>query len=240
MASFINITLDNTGVTPRYIEINEGAARASSTAARVTITLDEADKAYADSYSMMFFGDVVGAGEWMKFSYEKNIVLTDGDGIKEVHVVVRDDLYNEGDPVSDTITLYTSVPTVNVSGPSVARISDKAGKNITTFTFVSDKAINAFRIVLAENINVTQEDATNKTIPATNGSKVTVINDYGEAISINAAEGLTFNMGGIGKYPAGKEFTVTIYGNDICEISPEDGAKIIKVFVKESDGNWSV
>lgn len=240
MASFINITLDNTGVTPRYIEINDGAARASSTAARVTITLDEADKAYADNYSMMFIGDVVGAGEWMKFAYEKNIVLTDGDGVKNISVIVRDDLYNEGDPVADTITLYTSVPTVNVSGPSVARISDKAGKNISTFTFTADKQINAFRIVLAENINVTQEDATNKTIPAVNGSKVTVINDYGEAISINAADGLTFNMGGLGKYAAGKEFTVTIYGNDICEISPEDGAKIIKVFVKEFDGNWSV
>lgn len=240
MASYINLTLDTTGVTPLMMQINDGAERAASTAAKVTITLAEEDKANADSYSMMFIGDVVGAGEWMKFAYEKSIVLTDGDGLKDVTVVIRDDVYNEGDPVNDTITLFTSVPVATVSGPSVARLSDKEGKNISTFTFTSDKPINAFRVVLAENINVLHDDATNKMIPTVNGSSVTVMNDYGNSISINAADDLTFNMGGLGKYAAGKEFTVTIYGNDICEISPEEGAKIIKVFVREFDGNWSV
>ena len=189
---------------------------------------------------MAFIGDVVGAGEWMKFSYEKNIVLTGGDGVKSVDVVIRDDLYNEGDPAGDTITLYESVPIVTVTGPTVSRISDKEGKNVTTFTFTADKAINAFRVVAAENISVLYDDATNRLIPSVNGSRVTVQNDSGETVDVYHADGLMFNIGGLGKYPAGKEFTVTLYGNDLCEVSPDDGLKLIKVFVKEFDGNWSV
>ena len=240
MASYINLTLDNTGVTPLMVQINDGASRAASTSARVTITLAEEDKAYADNYSMAFIGDVVGAGEWMKFAYEKSISLTEGDGVKDVSVLIRDDLYNEGDIVGDTITLHTSVPVVSVSGPSVTRISDKEGKNVTTFTFTADRAIHAFRIVAAESINVLHDDATSRILPALYGSRVTVVNENGETISINSQDELSFNLGGLGKYAAGKEFTVTLYGNDLCEVSPDDGVKLIKVFVKEFDGNWSV
>lgn len=240
MASYINLTLDTTGVTPLQMLINDGAARCASTSVKVTITLAEEDMEYADSYSMAFFGDVVGSGEWMKFAYEKNITLTEGDGAKEVIVVIRDDVHNEGEPAGDTITLHASVPVVTVSGPSVARISGKEGKDVTTFTFTADKPIHSFRVVAAESINVLHDDATSKTLPTLHGSRVTVVNDSGETVAINSEEELYLNLGGLGKFAAGKEFTVTLYANDICEISPEDGVKLIKVFVKEYDGNWSV
>ena len=75
MASYINLTLDTTGVTPLQMLINDGAARCASTSVKVTITLAEEDMEYADSYSMAFFGDVAGSGEWMKFAYSAGLRL---------------------------------------------------------------------------------------------------------------------------------------------------------------------
>ncbi len=240
MASYINLTLDNTGVTPLAISINNGEVRTGSTAVTVSITLAEEDKAYADSYYMAFYGDVANEGEWVKFAYDKTVVLSEGDGTKEITVFIRDDLYNEGDGVSDTITLYTAVPTVTVSGPSVSRISNNEGKNVTTFTFTADKDISAFKVVTAESINVLHDDATSLLIPDTFGSAITVVDENGETIPVNISGGLSANFGGLGKYAAGREFTVTLYGNDLSEVSPDDGVKIIKVFAREYNGNWSV
>ena len=211
MASYINLTLDNTGVTPLAISINNGEVRTGSTAVTVSITLAEEDKANADSYYMAFYGDVANEGEWVKFAYDKTVVLSEGDGTKEITVFIRDDLYNEGDSVSDTITLYTAVPTVTVSGPSVSR-----------------------------SINVLHDDATSLLIPDTFGSAITVVDENGETIPVNISGGLSANFGGLGKYAAGREFTVTLYGNDLSEVSPDDGVKIIKVFAREYNGNWSV
>lgn len=240
MASYVNITLDNTGVTPLMVTLNSDETRTGSTAVTLSVFLADADKEYADNYTMCILGDVVSSGEWEKFAYEKTVVLTDGDGLKEVFVIIRDDLLNEGDAVSDTITLYTTVPTVTVAGPTIARISTNEGKDVTTFTFTADKSIEALKVMAVENINVLHDDATSKLMPVTNGSKITVTNEAGESVKISSDTGLSLDLGGLVAYSAGREFTVTVYGLDLYEASPDDGVKIIKVFVRERDGNWSV
>lgn len=244
MANYINITLDNTGVTPKSVKINGDETRTTSTAVTLQITLNEADAQFADTYEMAIFGSVVGAEDernlnWEKFSFEKNITLTDGDGEKIVYVILRDDLHNEGSEVYDEITLYTEVPTVNVSGPTIGRISNNEGKNITTFTFTADKSITNCKVMVVENINVRHDDATNKLLAATNGSKMTVdingetVDCSGDYLEFDLTELPLMSLGG-------KEFTVTINGIDLYYLSPADGVKIIKVFVKEKNGNWSV
>ena len=43
-----------------------------------------------------------------------------------------------------------------------------------------------------------------------------------------------------GNYPAATNIQVTITGTDLETASPGDGAKIVKVFVKNEAGTWSV
>src|SRR5699024_8243057 len=107
----------------------------------VTLTIGLADSP-TDGYQMKIWGIEGVADEesatWETFATRKSVNLTTGDGLKTVHIKVRDDVGNESTEVTDTITLNTAVPTVSVTGPDKSKISKVTGFNQSVFNFTCD------------------------------------------------------------------------------------------------------
>jgi hypothetical protein len=109
----------------------------------------------------------------------------------------------------------TTVPVVTISlAASPTKISKVATFDTTTFQFQADSALTAWKVKVVPATDSLESAGT--TIPATAGSTVTG-----------------------GSLPATTSQTVTIKGADLEAASAGDGAKIVKVFVKGTDGTWS-
>lgn len=218
MASYFNLTLDTTGPQNVAVVINSGAAKTASTTVTLAITTDDVD---TTGYQMKIWGIASAANEadasWETFQASKQVVLSSGDGSKTVYVKLRDDVHNVSSSASDSITLDTTVPVVTVTGPDYAKISKVAGKDTSTITFQSDTAFVAYKVCVVTSSSDTQSLGT--TIPTTNGST---------------------NTSGSGTFAANTDITVTIKGADLELASGGDGTKIVKVFVKDSEDDWSV
>jgi hypothetical protein len=94
------------------------------------------------------------------------------------------------------------------------------GYNTCTFKFSADDAFVEWAVCAFDDVS----DADNpydsqKVIPTTGGS---------------------INMTGTTTTEANSIINCTIYGADLEAASSGDGAKLIKVFVKDSNGNWSL
>lgn len=219
MASYFNLTLDTTAPAGLTLSINDGALYATSTA--VTLTIGVTDSV-TTGYQMKIWGidgvEDEGSASWESFAATKSVNLTSGDGLKTVYVKVRDDVYNETVPVSDTITLNTAVPVVSITGPDVSRISKNAGKNQAIINFTADVIFDEYKVCVVPQNNSTQDAGT--VIPTDGGS-------------INTS-------GSDGDYPASENIQVTITGTDLETASSGDGVKIVKVFVRSQAGIWSV
>lgn len=219
MASYFNLTLDTTAPAGLTLSINDGALYATSTA--VTLTIGVTDSV-TTGYQMKIWGidgvEGEGSASWESFAATKSVNLTSGDGLKTVYVKVRDDVYNETAPVSDTITLNTAVPVVSITGPDVSRISKNAGKNQAIINFTADVIFDEYKVCVVPQNNSTQDAGT--VIPTDGGS-------------INTS-------GSDGDYPASENIQVTITGTDLETASSGDGVKIVKVFVRSQAGIWSV
>ena len=163
--------------------------------------------------------DSESSANWETYNQSKTVNLTSGDGIKTIYVKLRDDVYNESAAVSSSITLNTGTPTVTITGPDVARISKKTGKNLSSFSFISNVDIIAWKVMVVESSDALNDTGTNIQIPITNGS---------------------INMTGSTKTNAGDSISCTINGTDLETASSGDGTKIIKVFVQNVAGTWSV
>lgn len=219
MASYFNLTLDTTAPAGLTLSINDGALYATSTA--VTLTIGVTDSV-TTGYQMKIWGidgvEDEGSASWESFAATKSVNLTSGDGLKTIYVKVRDDVYNETAPVSDTITLNTAVPVVSITGPDVSRISKNAGKNQAIINFTADVIFDEYKVCVVPQNNSTQDAGT--VIPTDGGS-------------INTS-------GSDGDYPASENIQVTITGTDLETASSGDGVKIVKVFVRSQAGIWSV
>lgn len=223
MASYFYLTLDTTAPSGLTLSINSGALYATSTA--VTLTIGVSDEV-TTGYQMKIWGIDGVANEdsatWEAFATSKSVNLTSGDGLKTVYVKVRDDVYNETSAVSDTITLNTAVPVVTVTGPDRSKISKNADRNQSVINFTSDVAFTEYKVCVVPQNNSTESAGT--VIPTTNGS-------------INTS-------GSEGNYPASENIQVTINGADLETVTLHDGTgktpDIVKVFVKNEAGTWSV
>lgn len=219
MASYFNLTLDTTAPSGLTLQINDGALYATNTAVKLTVSVE--DDA-TTGYQMKIWGiDGVAdesSASWENYATTKNVNLTAGDGLKTVYIKVRDDVGNESAAVSDTITLNTAVPVVTITGPDKSKISKVAGFNTSIINFTADVEFEEYKVCVVPASSSTQEAGT--VIPTTAGS----INTSGSA----------------GNYPAATNIQVTITGADLETASPGDGAKIVKVFVKNEAGTWSV
>ena len=214
MASFFNLTLDTLAPSGLSVSINSGATTCTSRTVTLSVSVSDSD---TTGYQIKIWGiDGVSsesAASWETFTGSKSITLTDGDGLKTVYVKVRDDVGNETAAVSDSITLNTSVPVVTVVGPDRSKISNSA-----VISFTVDVAFDEYKVCVVPATN-SLEDA-GVVIPSTNGS----VNTSGSA----------------GGYPSGTAINVTIKGADLEAASSGDGVKIVKVFVRNTAGTWSV
>lgn len=218
MASYFNLTLDTLAPQGLTIKLNNGSQYTTSKAVQLAINVTDES---ADGYQMKVWGIDGIAKEsdavWETLANVKDITLSTGDGLKTVYVKVRDDVYNETAVASTSITLDTSVPTVTIIGPDVSRISKTSPKDVATFSFTSDVAFTEYKI---------------KVVPSKSS-----LHDAGTLIG--TANGST-NMSATGTFKASTAISCKIYGKDLEIASSGDGEKIIKVFVKNTVGTWSV
>lgn len=218
MASYFNLTLDTLAPQGLTIKLNNGSQYTTSKAVQLAINVTDES---ADGYQMKVWGIDGIAKEsdavWETLANVKDITLSTGDGLKTVYVKVRDDVYNETAVASTSITLDTSVPAVTIIGPDVSRISKTSPKDVATFSFTSDVAFTEYKI---------------KVVPSKSS-----LHDAGTLIG--TANGST-NMSATGTFKASTAISCKIYGKDLEIASSGDGEKIIKVFVKNSVGTWSV
>lgn len=212
MASFFTLTLDTTA------PLNGALSIISLTGSRTITATLAADGAT----QMKLYGDIGGGlteatAEWETFVTSKSITLTAGDGTKTVKVKFRDNVGNETAEITATTVLDTAAPVVTITGPDVSTVSLVDGYNVAAFSFSADTPFVAYEV---------------RVVPSS-GS------DHTAGVVIGSANGST-NMAGTGEWAASAPISCTINAADLKAASDADGAKIIKVFVKDSAGNWSV
>lgn len=218
MASFFNLTLDTLAPSGLALLLNDGATYTTTQAITLKLELGDAD---TTGYQMKVWGTSAAATEadagWETYVASKSITLPAGDGLKTVYVKVRDDVGNESAAVSDSITLDTAVPAVTVTGPDKSKISKVDGYNSAAFSFVVDVDFEEYKVCVVPAANSLHTAGV--VIPTTNGSE---------------------NTSGDISYKANTAINVTVKGADLEAASAGDGVKIVKVFVKNAAGTWSV
>ena len=226
MASYFNITLDTLAPSGSTFSINN--ADTYTTTSAVTAYFGTVD-ANTTGYQIKIWGAVDIAenadiqtlevnSAWVAYSASAAVKLSAGDGSKTLYAKIRDDVYNETSELSDSITLDTTAPVVTITtAPDVSRISKVAGKREVTFTWQSDVQFDEYKIKVV----------------ATSGDLHTDGTTIAETYSTNMS-GTSLN------YPATTGIQSVIDGRDLETASAGDGAKVVKVFVKDDAGNWSV
>lgn len=219
MASYFNLTLDTLAPAGLSVKLNGDDIYTTMAAVELALTLTDGD---TTGYQMKIWGvDGVADEEsasWETYAAAKSVTLPSGDGLKTVYVKVRDAVGNESAAASDSITLDTVVPTVTVTGPDKATISKVVGFNLAVINFMADVAFEEYKVCV---------------VPATSSTQ-----DAGTVIG--TASGSIATSGSAGGYEADTNIQVTISGADLETASAGDGVKIVKVFVKNAAGTWSV
>lgn len=227
MSSYVIIELDTTAPSNPTISLEDGATFATSQLIDATISVGDAD---TTNYQMKLWGDVdltndpdvqdtEADSSWSTFSNTKQVKLSSGDGQKTIYLRVRDDVYNESGLASDSITIDSSRPVVTTTNPDVNTISKVPGRNEASFSFTVDTPFEEYHV---------------KVVSSTGAS-----HDTGS--QIGTANGSTGVQGSVGGYDTSTSpINVTVTGGDLQVASAGDGDKIIKVFVRDDAGNWSV
>jgi hypothetical protein len=227
MANNFTVTLDTTAPAGVTITLAAGAAATAVRPITATIATSDGD---TTGYQMKIWGSVdpaananiqatEGGSAWIAFSTSQAVTLSTGDGSKTVNVKVRDDVWNESTQGSDSITLDTSIPVVNItSGPDTTKVSKVSGKRTVNVSWQSDSVFEEYKVKVVPSTGSIESAGT--TIPTTNGS--------------------TNVAGSAGGYPATTNINTVIDGRDLELASSGDGDKIVKIFVREASGNWSV
>lgn len=220
MASFFNLFLDTTAPQNFSFLINDGAMYTQKVGVTLAFSTDDTD---TTGYQVKIWGingvDTEETATWESWAATKNVDLTSEEGLKTVYAKVRDSVYNESATVSKTITLDTTVPVVTITGPDVARISKKEGKNVSAFSFMADVKIMEWKVMVVQDSSALVDTETNVLIPVDGGST---------------------NMSGTTETAANTAVACAIRGEDLNTASSGDGTKIIKVFVRSETGAWSV
>lgn len=219
MASYFNLTLDTTAPAGVTLTINDGDLYTTKAVVELAIGTSDGN---TQGYQMKIWGVQDAAEEdaasWEAFATTKSVTLDGGDGMKTVHIKVRDSVGNESVEVTDSITLDTAVPVVTITGPDKATISKVATFDTSIFNFSCDVDFEEYKVCVVP-ANTSAQDA-GTIIPITGGSVNTSGNDGG--------------------YEASSNIQVTVKGADLEAASSGDGVKIVKVFVKNAAGTWSV
>lgn len=188
----------------------------------ITATLSASGATY-----MKLWGDICASAggsaisesdaSWVAYSTSASIILTSTDGTKTVYAKFKDDVGNESASVNASTILDTAVPIVTIVGPDVSTISKVSGYNVSAFSFSANETIVEWSVRVVPSASSLHTAGTE--IPTTGGST---------------------NMHGSTQKAADVAVECTIYGADLETASSGDGAKIVKVFVKDTTGNWSI
>lgn len=217
MASYFNLTLDTTAPSGGSISLPSYASSVN-----VTATINATGASY-----MKIYGDICASAggsaiaeadaSWVAYATSASIILTGTDSTKTVYIKFKDDVGNVSAATSASVVLDTSVPVVAIIGPDVSKISKVSGYNVSAFIFSADVEFVEWSVRVVPSTDSLHDAGTE--IPTTGGST---------------------NMHGTTTTTASTAVSCTIYGADLESASSGDGAKIVKVFVKEASGNWSV
>lgn len=228
MANYFYLTLDTTGPSSPSITIEGGSAYVSNQIVNTSISTGDGD---TTGYQMKIWGDVdgtydtdiqstEGASNWITFSASQQLKLSSGDGAKTIYLRIRDDVHNQSAQASDGTTLDTTLPVVTISGPDVSKISKQPTKNVSSFSFTVNEVFDEFKVKVVGSTGASHDTGT--LIGTANGSTNTSGSAGGYDTTANGAENVSIN------------------GADLETASAGDGQKIIKVFVKDQAGTWSV
>jgi hypothetical protein len=224
MAANFTLTLDTTGPAGVGGKINADATYTTSRDVTLGPTTTDPD---TTGYQIKIWGnvdlafdaniqDTEAASSWITLTASMAVRLATGDGSKTLTWRLRDDVYNESATATDSITLDTTVPVVTLdSGPTPAKISKIATKRTSTVTWHADVHIQAYKVKVVPSGASIHTAGTQ--IPTTGGST----NVTGGAT--NAATTVTTNIDGADLQTAGAE-----------------GDNVVKIFVQDDAGNWSV
>lgn len=223
LANYFNLTLDTTAPPNPTFTIENGAG--STSQQMVTCQIGG-----SGAYQMKIWGTGVdgandpavqtteAASSWVTFATSKQVKLSSGDGVKSLNVRLRDDVYNESGSTPASITLDMTVPTVNISTlPDVTKISTVSGKDACHFSFTVDSNFVEYKVMVVTSNAAAQDQGT--VIGTANGSQY---------------------MSGTGSFLSSNAINCTITGLDLKAASAGDETKVIKVFAKDANGNWSV
>lgn len=225
MSANFTLTLDTTAPGGAALAINGGALYAVG---QVVAAQPSTTDGTQTGYQMKIWGDVdntydanvqttEAASSWIALNGNYNVKLAAGDGAKNLHCKIRDDVYNTTSQLDASITLDTTLPVITIqSGPDVSKISKQAGKRTATITWQADSHIQAYKV---------------KVVPASNSLE-------NAGTTIGTTNGSTHMTGGATN--ATTNVTSTIDGADLEAASAGDGDKIIKVFGQDDAGNWSI
>ena len=222
MANYLTLTLDTTAPASPTIDVG-----GTYTAAQLINAVIGTGDGTTTNYQMKLWGNVdtafdvnvqatEAASAWITYATSKQIKLASGDGSKTVYVKIRDDVYNESAQASDSITLDSTKPIVSLTSDGITKVSKIAGKNVATFSFTSDTDYVEYKVKIVTSASA--DESTGTLLGTTNGSS---------------------NVAGTGAFTGSTPKTVTVNGADLQAASAGDGAKIVKVFVKDASGNWS-
>lgn len=230
MASFLNLYLDLQA--PAGVTVTAPAS-SGSLAVNATGACTDTDKA---GYTMKFWGtDVVtnavaGATEAtapaLPFDTVAHTITFASQGSKTINFAVFDSVGNKSTVATAGINIVTSLASFtidqvtggqspNLAANDAGRFSVQTGYRTLSFRFSPSIAITEWKVVRVPSSGALQDNVGNQTIATTNGSTVGAV----EAIA------------------AGGFKTVTIDTRDLPNQVSE--TKIIKVFGKNTAGNWS-
>lgn len=230
MSSYFNLTLDTLAPAGLTMVINDDALYATTSQVTLTIGVTDDD---TTGYQMKIWGiegsETEATASWETFTTSKAVTLSGEDGLKTVSIRVRDDVGNETGVVTDTITLNTVVPEVTISGPDKDKISTIVGFDTAIINFMSNVPIQAYRVCVVP--------ATSSTVNA--GTLIGIM--YGSTNTQHSSDAVPGEeVPESDLLPANTNIEVTIKGGDLEEASGGDGVKIVKVFVQDVTGRWSV
>lgn len=228
MPGSFNIIVDTTAPGGATLALNGNAA--STTLRDITAALGTTDTP-TTGYQIKIWGDVdvaanasiqttEAASAWItpaSFPANQAVRLSTGDATKTINAKIRDDVWNETATLTKTIALDTAAPVPSiVTGPDTTKVSTVAGKRTVNFSFQSNEAIVAWEIAVVANSASAR--GTGTVIGAANGSTGVA----GGALAANTSQ------------------AVALDARDIAAASAGDGTKVVKVFVQDAVGNWSV
>lgn len=235
--NFVYLTLDTTAPSGLQLLIDNGATFTADQFVDLALTSPE-----ADTFEMKIFGDldlvqaqadglINGTATttteadalWIPFATAKTVKVATGDGDKTISFKVRDDVYNESTVASDVITLDTTRPTVTIDTTGTrTKLSLNEGFNESVFKFTSDTVFVEYKVKVVSAESATEDTGT--TIPTTNGSVNTSgIKNDGSVFDTSVTP-----------------LEIRINSADLQLASAGDGEKLVKIFVKDEAGNWSL